>query len=211
MILVSVSPTRRTRLERVSSSPKKAGLDVSARIVCRGSSPAIASPRQVWIHALRDVLLVVDGPHLVLEALVDVDLLGAGRRSRSGSLRCRRPLRALDMMRGAPEQFTLMPTTSLGETKRAHASSIVFRVSGERAHSGRQHPARRRLGRLCRIAASIEASEWTRTTCPRYGPGMPGLGDAGKRLTTLYTGSEAGAPRRGRLQRREERSACPRA
>ena len=45
-----------------------------------------------------------------------------------------------DMMLGAPEQFTLTPTTSFGVTKRAHESRSS-RVAGERAHAFGEHVA----------------------------------------------------------------------
>ena len=75
-------------------------------------------------------------------------------------------------MRGAPEQLTLMPTTSLGVMKRAQASSS--RASPVRPSCRGDHLLDEFAIDL--VPSRVDGfSEWTRTTWPGYGPGMPGL------------------------------------
>ncbi len=77
-----------------------------------------------------------------------------------------------EQMAGAPEQLTLIPTTSRGETKRAQASSARWSPVSERIPSAsiRFTTARSAFPDF----ASNEFSACTRTTRPGYGPGMPG-------------------------------------
>ena len=98
-------------------------------------------------------------------------------------------------MRGAPEQLTLMPTTSFGEIKRAQASA------------SRASPVRLRMpleiicltsSRFTRsVSVSMDRSEWMRTTWPGYRPGMPGVSAALYGVTTRYTGFSTGVPSSG--------------
>src|SRR6185437_2093555 len=83
----------------------------------------------------------------------------------------------LDMMFGAPEQLTLIPTISEEEMKWDQASrSFVSRVS---ARTPAESIWRTTLAFSTPEAASIECAERTRTAWPRYGPGIAGWAGLG--------------------------------
>ena len=80
------------------------------------------------------------------------------------------------MIFGAPEQFTLMPTTSLGEKKLAQASRSLFVFVSDCIPV--DSILRMTASSTRSVSGSMAASECRRVTAPRYGPGIPGL-DAG--------------------------------
>src|SRR5688572_6574884 len=94
-----------------------------------------------------------------------------------------------DMMLGAPEQFTLTPTTSLGVIKRAQQSRSSLSPVSARIPS--ESMLRTTCGSTFAVASSMQRGEATLTTWPRYGPGMPGLAAGLKADTTLYFGISA--------------------
>src|ERR1044071_6821819 len=73
---------------------------------------------------------------------------------------------------GWPPQLTLMPTTSAGTKKRRHASGAVFApVSAQRP---RAIISATTLSSSALLAVSTDFSDFTATTRPGYGLGMPG-------------------------------------
>src|SRR4051794_7111145 len=87
---------------------------------------------------------------------------------------------------GAPEQFTLMPTTSEALKNRCHASAglgspvsvvIPFEII-----------SRITAGSGFALFSSMERGECTETTLPGYGPGMPGRSDGLCAVTERYAG-----------------------
>src|SRR5439155_24800228 len=91
---------------------------------------------------------------------------------------------------GWPPQLTLMPTTSLGAKKRRHASgTVAVPVS---AHRPRAIISRTTLSFAALLVVSTDFSDFTETTWPGDGPGMPGTAAGAYALTTFSLGSASG-------------------
>jgi hypothetical protein len=71
-----------------------------------------------------------------------------------------------------PPQLTLMPTTSDGSKKRRRAADVV--LAPVRAHALRQHLPHDRVVGLP-VEVSTHLADFTDTTRPGYGPGIPGV------------------------------------
>src|SRR5688500_15001144 len=92
-----------------------------------------------------------------------------------------------DIMFGAPEQLILIPTTSLGVTKRAQESRSSLSPVSARIPS--RSILRTTAGSTFPVVSSMLEAECTLTTWPRYGPGIPGAGEGLNLETTLYLGN----------------------
>src|SRR5882757_10563226 len=92
-----------------------------------------------------------------------------------------------ELISGAPEQLTLIPTVSLGEMKWDQASwSPVAPVSSRMPRESILFTA---LALMLFEAASTARSLRTRTARPGYGPGKPIFPDGWKRVTMWYLGT----------------------
>ena len=125
--------------------------------------------------------------HLVLEALVDVDLRCRDAERRSAGGRLSPTISYAEMQLGYPPQFTLIPTTSAGAKKRRQASAVV-RAPGQRPHALRHHFAARLASLAVLVVVSTHLSDFTVTTRPGNGPGMPGVAAGAYRVTIFQRG-----------------------
>src|SRR6266508_4379513 len=83
---------------------------------------------------------------------------------------------------GAPEQFTLIPTISVGEKNLRHASRAA--VSPVSAAIPRRTISATVEVSTFSVCGSIDFSALTETTVPGYLPGIPGVAEDLKGLTT---------------------------
>ena len=182
----------------------------SRRRKCSDRSPAIEPRESSAVQMFTPpgtIAVVVHGVHLVLGSARRSRSAPASRRRRRDCARFLPTTSGVDIMPGAPEQFTLMPTTSAGVKKRAQLSrasvspvsarmpcAIISRTVGTSTFSD---------------AASIDFSACTCATLPGYGPGMPGCADRLKpahdailRQVLVQSGGQRGGSRGRGLQKR---------
>src|SRR5262245_61237590 len=93
-----------------------------------------------------------------------------------------------DTQCGYPPQFTLMPTLSVGSKKRRHASVVV--AAPVNARMPRAIISRTIASSAAPVDVSTLLSDFTDTTCPGNGPGMPGFFAGAYADTTRTTGSD---------------------
>src|SRR5579872_88702 len=105
---------------------------------------------------------------------------------------------------GAPEQFTLIPTTSDGakslrQPSRAAASPVSDAMP-------RRTISATTAASTFSVCGSMELAAFTDTTAPGYGPGMPGWAVGLNALTTRYFGVSCNTAAAAGMARKVRRS-----